>query len=179
MGKNGKGLAVFALIFGLIGAGTGGYLFVQDYLLAEEETTLPKARVYYDAATYWLLSNSAGKILDFTNVSYDTHNAFNLTSNLYIVPESGIYQVNAQFSIDALAGDNFVVYIIRNNSFHSFRRYTSSMTVNNLGIGVSDMVNATVGDEISIRGYFYTSGGGIRLISGNEYLTYFSIAKLA
>lgn len=140
---------------------------------------MPKARVYYDDTTFWLLSLTASKTLDFTNVSYDTHNAFNLTSNLYVIPESGFYQINAQFSMDALAGDSFVVYIVKNNSFHSYRRYTSSVVLNNLGIGVSDMVNASVGDTISIRGYFYTSGGGIRHISGGTYLTYFSIAKLA
>ena len=45
MSKSGKGLAAFALILGLIGAGVGGFIIVKDYFLVEEPYVLPMARV--------------------------------------------------------------------------------------------------------------------------------------
>jgi len=180
MGKKGNGLAVFALIFGLIGAGTGGFLFVTNYLLVEEpeEIILPKARLYYDDSYLWV-SHNTGKVIEFTDTSYDTHNAYNFTSNLYVIPESGFYQINAQYSVDCEAGDNYVIYIMVNNAFHSYLRTTSSLTLSNFGIGVNDIVNATVGDEIKIRAFFSDSTSEIRYFSGGEYFTFFTIAKLA
>ena len=181
MGKKGNGLAVFALIFGLIGAGTGGYLFVTDYLLVEEpeEAILPKARIYYDDSTLWVLHNT-GKVIEFTDTSYDTHNAFNFTTSSYIIPESGYYQINAQLGIDAQAGEKFVIYILRiNNSFYSYSLFITPETTNNFGVGISDMVYATAGDTIRIRCFYYGTSGQVRYISDGEHLSYFTIAKLA
>lgn len=196
MRKNGKGLAIFAIILGLIGAGTGGYLFIKNNALEaeiinlEEDITdledtieemqgkiLPKARIYYDDSTFWILHNT-GRVIEFTNSSYDTHNAFNFTDSSYLIPESGFYQINAQFSIEAEAGDDFVIYIMRNNTFHSFRRYAAPITINNFGCGISDKVNATVGDTIRIRGFYYGTSSTVRYVSGGENFSYFTIAKL-
>ena len=132
MGKNGTGLAVFAIILGLIGAGTGGYLFVKVITLEEEQKVLedtileledtileleetieeepeaiiiPKARVYYDGTTFDIDSPAANKLVDFTKASYDTHNAFNFTTDLYTIPESGFYQIFAQYSVYGMVGE--------------------------------------------------------------------------
>ncbi|MHA1677287.1 MAG: hypothetical protein ACTSWX_15565 [Promethearchaeota archaeon] len=193
-----NGLAVVAFIIGLIGAGIGGYLFLEvkslqneinnleddikdleDYVEEGlEEKILPKARIFYDDSTFYITHN-AGKRIEFTNTSYDTHNAYNFTSNTYVIPESGYYQINAQYSIHAEAGDDYVIYIVVNNNYYTYMRTSASKTLNNFGVGVNDVVNVNAGDEISIRAFFYATSFETRYFTGGDHFTFFTIAKLA
>ena len=75
MSQTGRGLAAFALIFGLIGTGIGGFYLVNDYLLVEEPIeeepyVVPRARVYRLGS--YSLDSSDTVIFDYTNKSYDT-----------------------------------------------------------------------------------------------------------
>lgn len=179
--KTGRGLAIFAIILGLIGSGTGGYLFAKEFLFEqqEEEQILPKARVYLDTSMS-KYSRTTQQDLNFDQISYDTHNAFNLTSDKYVIPEDGVYHVDAQYSISvAETDDNYVIYIILNSQMHVYKRVTCSYNINNFCVSASDMLNCSVGDAISIRIYVTTSPDAWRTVEGREYLTFFAIAKLA
>lgn len=144
MKQTGKGLVAFALIFGLIGTGLGGFMLVKNDGLVDEINELnnkieesnnrieelekeedpyvvPRARVYR-LGSYSLISGHTG-LFDYTNTSYDTHNAFNLTSDEYIIPETGFYQVIAQYCVNVQDQDYFKIYIFINGSVHASRSY--------------------------------------------------------
>jgi len=167
-------------LVGLISAGLGVYLILTQYVFVQEDSVLPKARVYFDGSpSFNKYSDTTQENIDFTQVSYDTHNAFNLITDTYIIPEDGFYHIDAQYGIEtAQTDDDYVIYIVRNNLMHTFKRVTCTKTVNSFCVDVSDIVNATIGDTINIRIYFHNSVAGWRSVEGQSYLTFFSIAKL-
>ncbi len=192
MSQTGKGLVAFALIFGLIGTGLGGFMLVKDYGLVDEVNELnnrieeleeeedpyvvPRARVYR-LGSYSLVSGYT-TVFDYTNTSYDTHNAFNLTSDTYIIPETGFYQVIAQYCITVEDQDFFKIYIYINGSVHASRLYTAAYPTITFSVSITDIVNTTVGDLITISAYSYNVGGVSRSVYGMEAYSFFTISKL-
>ncbi|QEE14328.1 hypothetical protein DSAG12_00141 [Promethearchaeum syntrophicum] len=182
--KIGKGLAIITLLLGLIGSGTGGYLFAKEFFLdvePQEEHILPKARVFYNGTpSFSKYSNTVAESLDFNQVSYDTHNAFDLTNDSYIIPEDGVYDIDAQYCVaNAEDGDDYVIFIMLDTQRAAFKQVTCSATVSTLGVSISDKLNLTVGDTISIHIFVFTGVSEWRSVYGKEYATFFSIAKLA
>ena len=199
MTQTGKGLVAFALIFGLIGTGLGGFMLVKNYGLVDEINELnnrieesnnrieelekeedpyvvPRARVYR-LGSYSLVSGDTTKF-DYTNTSYDTHSAFNLTLDEYTIPETGFYQVIAQFCITAEDQDFFKINININGSMIASRSYTASRSTNTFAVSITDIVNTTAGDIITITAYSYNAGGFSRLVYSSEVYSFFTISKL-
>lgn len=192
MSKTGKGLVAFALIFGLIGTGLGGFMLVNNYALVDELNELndrieelekeedpyivPRARVYR-LGSYSLISGH-NALFDYTNISYDTHNAFNMTSDAYSIPETGFYQVIAQYCIDADDLDFFKIYIEINGSVHASRSYTASSSISDFAVSITDIVNTTVGDLITISVFSLNPGDISRAVYGMEAYSFFTISKL-
>ena len=110
---------------------------------------------------------------------YDTHNAFNLTSDAYLIPEAGFYQVIAQYSITAEDQDFFKIYIMLNETVLACNSFTASRSTNTFTVSITDIVNTTVGDLISIKAYIYNSGNIPRLVFSSEAYSFFSISKLS
>ena len=173
-------LTVIALIIGLSGLLMGGYAIIQLNFRAEvpdNDYILPVARVFL-GSSYALTSGGAYKLFNFTDVSFDNHDAFNLTSDAYIIPEMGYYQIISQYSIDAVDQDFFIIIITLNEVIVSFSSHTASRTTNTFTVSITDIINATVGDAISIMAYSYNSLDDPRAIFPGETHTFFSIAKI-
>jgi len=137
------------------------------------------ARVYYDGPSYMIPSGGSYKLFNFTQKSYDTHGAFNLTSNSYTIPETGFYQVIAQYSIYANVSEFFMIRLYSNDILVSTKSYTSSMDTNTFGVGLTDIINVTMGDSLTIKVYIFNGGSLSREIFNAEEYTFFTVAKLA
>ncbi|MFX0076680.1 MAG: hypothetical protein ACFE96_14650 [Candidatus Hermodarchaeota archaeon] len=117
MSKGRNLLGVLALILSLGGLGIGFYSFISmnQYVNIVETYVSPKARVYYDGPIYSIPDGGGPTLFNFTHISYDTHGAFDLDTDSYLIPESGYYQITAQYSIDAIDGGFFVIFIYSND----------------------------------------------------------------
>ena len=195
MSQTGKGLVAFALIFGLIGTGLGGFMLVKNYGLGDEVNELnnrieeleeelegedsyvvPRARVYR-LGSYSLISGHTG-LFDYTNTSYDTHNAFNLTSDEYVIPETGFYQVIAQYCVNVQDQDYFKIYIFINGSVHASQSYIAADSTIDFAVSITDIVNITAGDLITIKAFSLNAGDVSRAVYGMEGYSFFTISKL-
>ena len=202
MTQTGKGLIAFALIFGLAGTGLGGFMIVNHYALVndqnelindlndlinrtkqleeekalEESYVVPRARVYRLGS--YSLDSSTTVTFDYTNTSYDTHNAFNLTSDAYIVPETGFYHIYAQYCITAEDQDFFKINIYVNGVHHTSKSFTASRYTNTFTVSITDFLNTTAGDLITIYSYIYNAGDLSRLVYSAEQYSFFAISKM-
>jgi len=179
--KRGSMLAVVSLIFALAGVGVGVFSFMSlnNYINETNAYVLPKARVYYDGPTYTITSGGGLTIFNYNQKSYDSHGAFDLLLDYYRVPETGYYQIIAQYSIYADDGDFFQIQLYSNNILVSFRAWSSSVTTNIFGVALTDIVNFNQGDTLSIKLYQYNSGSLPRDIFVGDVYTFFAIAKIA
>ncbi len=178
MAKNGKGLLALALIFGLVGAGIGGYLIVKEFT-SQESTTLPMAKVYYSGPTYTITSGGGFTVFDYTDAEYDTRNAFNFTDDKYYVPENGFYQVIAQYCIGAEDGDVCKIYIWLNSSVVSSHTSMASASTAAFAVSTTNIFNLTTDDTLHIALYIYNAGGFPRNIFQHQAYTYCCITKIA
>ncbi len=142
----------------------------------EESYVVPRARVYRLGS--YSLDSSTTATFDYTNTSYDTHNAFNLTSDAYIIPETGFYQVIAQYSITADDQDFFKIYIDINGAPHTVSSFTASRYTNTYTVSITDFLNTTAGDLITIDAYIFNAGGVSRLVYSAEDYSFFAISKI-
>ena len=195
MTQTGKGLVAFALIFGLIGTGLGGFMLVNYYALVDDQNELinrteeleekealkesyivPRARVYRTGS--YSLQSGFDTIFNYTETSYDTHNAFNLTSDAYIIPETGFYQVIAQYCISAMDDDFFQNEIMINGSLYASKSFIASGPIETFAVSITDIVNTTVGDIITISAQSFNIIDASRLVYGSEEYSFFTISKL-
>ena len=202
MTQTGKGLFALALIFGLIGSGLGGFMLVNHYALVDDQNELindlneiidrveeleeeeaieesyvvPRARVYRLGS--YSLNSSDTVVFDYTNTSYDTHNAFNLTSDAYVIPETGFYQVIAQYCITVEDQDFFKIHIFINGTMYASNSFTASRSTNTFTVSITDIVNVTTGDLITITAYSWNVGEISRLVFSSEEYSFFTISKL-
>nr|MDO8111252.1 hypothetical protein [Candidatus Sigynarchaeota archaeon] len=167
-------LACIALVIGLVGVAFGGYAV---FTSINNSYVLPKARAYVGLSGQ-ALSNSGNAMLNFTNITYDSHGAFNLTSDLYVVPETGYYQVIAQYAVEAVDGDFFKIYIKGNSTIYSSRSYTASATTNTFTVAIEDILSLVKGSSFSIWTYSYHVAAGSRDIFAAEAYTFVSIVKV-
>ncbi|GAG70559.1 unnamed protein product [marine sediment metagenome] len=179
MAKSGKIISILALIIGVSGVSVGGYALIQINLMGQEqvpEYVLPTARVFL-SFTYDLSSGVTVKF-DFSDKSFDSHDAFNLISDEYIIPETGYYQVFAKYDIDAIDQDFFVIEIWRNNNMNRSCTYTPAQSTNYFSVSIADIILAEQGDAISIWAYIYNDPSANRTLFAGEQHTYFSIVKI-
>lgn len=183
MAKGRSKLAGVSLILALLGIGVGGFsYFLLNTHITESETdsyVLPMARVYYEGSTYTITSGGAYKLFDYTHKSYDTHGAFDLTSDSYTIPETGFYQIYAQYSIYSDVGEFFMIRFYSNDILISTNSVTGSVPTNTLGVGLTDVINVTMGDVLTIKIYHYNPGDLSRNIFSGEQYNFFIITKIA
>ncbi|MBY9019911.1 MAG: hypothetical protein KGD67_02555 [Candidatus Lokiarchaeota archaeon] len=181
MSKGRNLLTVVSLIVALSGGAIGVYSFISlnIHTNATNSYILPKARVYYDGPTYTILSGGGNVLFNYNHKSHDTHEAFNLTSDSYTIPETGYYEVIAQYSIYAADGGFFNIQLYSNDILVSSRSSTSSAITNVFGVTLTDIINFNKGDSINVKVYQYNSGSLSRNIYSGEEYTFFAIAKLS
>ena len=168
------------LVVALVGVGVGVFSFISlnNYIIEANVYDLPMARVYHGGPSYTIPSG-AWRVFDYDQKSYDTHGAFDLTVESYSVPETGFYQVIVQFSIDAIAGDYFMIRLYSNNSIICSRSYSSSLDTITFVVALTDINNFTVRDSLTIRVYQWNSGATSRTIREGEARTFLTVAKIA
>lgn len=181
MSKGRSTLTVVSLIVAIAGSALGIYSFISlnNYINATDSYVLPKARVYYEGPTYTITSGGGYTQFNYNYKSYDTHGAFNLLLDLYRVPETGIYQVIAQYSIFAADGGFFFIQLLSNNILVCSRSSSSSVVTNTFGVALADIIHFTEGDTLTIEIYQYNAGSLSRNIFDGETYTFFAIAKIA
>lgn len=167
-------LALVSLIVALAGVGIGTYL-----IITANTYVLPAARVYYEGPTYVITDGGASKLFDYNQKSYDTHQAFDLTSNSYTIPEEGLYQVTAQCSIDSIDGGFFTLTLYSNADRVCYRSSTCSRNTNTFGVALTDILQFNREDSLTIRVYQSDPGSASRAIFDGEDFTFFAIAKIA
>ena len=173
-------LTAASLVVALVGVGVGVFSFISlnNYITEANAYVRPMARVYYGGPSYTIPSG-AWRVFDYDQKSYDTHGTFNLTSESYSVPEAGFYQVIVQFSIDAIAGDYFMIRLYSNTFIICTRAYSSSLNTINFVVALTDINNFTEGDSLTIRVYQWNSGATSRNIREGERQTFFTVTKIA
>jgi len=173
-------LGVISLIVALAGVTVGAFSFISmnNYINDRNSYVLPMARTYYDGSLYTIVSGSL-EIFNYNQKSYDTHGAFNLTSDTYTIPEPGFYQVIAQYSIDARDGDIFMIQLFSNTNIVGSTQCSSSVNTNTFGVALTGIFNFTTGDSLIIKLYQYNSGEVSRDIYNGEAYNFFAIAKIA
>ncbi|MHA2127978.1 MAG: hypothetical protein ACW99E_21955 [Promethearchaeota archaeon] len=159
--------------------GVYSFISLNNYINNTDRYVLPMARVYYDGSYYAIASGGSEKLFNYDQKSYDTHEAFNLASDSYTIPETGFYQVIAQYSIDTDAGEFFVISLYSNDIIMSTKAYTSGLNTNVLGVALTDILNFTTGDSLTIKVYQYNIGALSREIFTGEEHTFFAITKIA
>ncbi len=178
MADRSNALPVVALIIGIVGIGLGGYAIIGDLT----QPNLPKARVFLGSA--FNLAIGSNRKINFTSVSFDSHNAFNLANHTYTVPEEGYYSIDAQFCTGAYGGDFFAIGVYRSGDYVLRGGISKGGTIggsysNFLAVPVSGIVKCNANDQLYVFGYFYNaSGTTTRPLFADEAYTYLSIAKL-
>ena len=181
MGKGVSILAGVSLIIAIAGIAVGAFSFISinSYTTKEEAYVLPMARVFYDGPYYTIPSGGAPILFNYTEKNYDTHEKFDLDTDSYSIPETGYYQIIAQYSIDADAGEFFRIELYSNNVLVCSKAYTTGMDTNHLGVSLMDIRHFSEGDSLTIKAYQYNVGALPRAIFSGEADTYFAIAKIA
>ena len=188
MSKGRNILGVVSLIIALAGVAIGAYAFVfmNNYINSMNATiddmnayVPPMAKAYYDDISAYSIPSGSFQTFNYNQISYDNRDAFNLTSDSYKIPGSGFYQVIAQYSINAIDGDFFMIQLLSNNIIICSRSSTASNTTNTFGVALTDIFNFAEGDSLTIRVYQYNFGDLSKNIFDGEAHTFFTIAKLA
>ena len=187
--SNGRNiLAGVSLIVALAGVGVGAFSFISlniyindmnSYIDEMNAYVLPMARVYYEGPVYTIPSGGIYQLFNYNQKSYDTHDAFDLASDSYTIPETGYYKVIAQYSIDADDGYFYIIQLYSNDILVCSRSSTSSIITNTFGVALADFINCTIGDSITIKLYQWNSGDVSNNIFHGEEYTFFAIAKIA
>jgi hypothetical protein len=174
MGKRKSKLLIVTFIIALAGLGIGVYSLINASFYV-----LPVARVYHEGSTFLIPDGGASTLFDYNQKLFDSHQAFDLTSDSYTIPEEGYYQVTAQYSISAIDGSFFSIRLYVNNILVCARSSTSSQNTNVFGVVLTDFLIFNRGDSLTIRVYQSDPGVASRAIYGGEEYTFFAIAKVA
>jgi hypothetical protein len=102
-------------------------------------------RVVAAIATGNPASASGGAAIIFPTATYDTHNAYSISTGLYTVPVSGVYQLSG--SVNSTAAGGSLMQIYKNGSLYS----TVGAVNSNGGGPFSGLVQVNAGDTLSIR----------------------------
>ena len=163
-----------AFIVALAGVGIGAFS-----IIATNIYVLPIARVYYEGSTYTITDGGGPKLFNYNQKSYDTHEAFDLTSDSYKIPETGVYQVTAQYSISSIDGGYFTIALYSNDIMVCRRSSTCSRVTSAFGVALVDILMFNKGDTLTIKVYQSDPGSASRNIFDGEEWTFFAIAKIA
>jgi hypothetical protein len=138
----------------------------------------PIAKVYYDDVSVYSIPSGISQTFNYNQIDFDNRDAFNLTSDSYTIHEPGFYQVTAQYSIEALAGDFFMIQLLSNEVIVCSRSLTASVGTNTFGVVLTNIFNFAEGDSLTIRVYQYNGGSATRNIFPGGAHNFFVIAKI-
>jgi len=184
-GRNILGVLSLIIALALIAFGAYSYVIMKSYINGINATIndmnayiSPMASVYYDSMSTYSLTRGSSPTFNYNQISYNNRDAFNLTSDSYIIHEPGFYQVTAQYSIDAIDGDFFMIQLLSNGIIIGSRSSTASINTNIFGVALTDIFNFEEGDSLTIRVYQYNGGSAPKSIFDGEAYTFFTIAKI-
>ncbi len=174
-------LGVISLIIALSGVAVGAFSFISmnNYINETNAYVQPMASVYYDDVSIYSIPDQSSQIFNYNQISYDNRDAFNLTSDSYTIHEPGIYQVTAQYSIEAYDGDFFMIQLLSNSTIACSRSFTASTYTNTFGVGLTNNFKFVEGESLSIQIYQYNGAHTTRNIFPGGAHNFFTIAKLA
>tara|TARA_Y100000593_G_scaffold55043_1_gene102899 strand:+ start:6795 stop:9299 length:2505 start_codon:yes stop_codon:yes gene_type:complete len=124
--------------------------------------------------------NASTTVIEYDDVDYDTHSAFNTGTNKYVVPVSGHYDIYAKMryqDLDEQSGDNYQMYILVggvNKSQISDEAGATNTTSRSLQIQDTLLLNK--GDEVTIACYQATGGAEGTMAQATDMV--FTIRKI-
>jgi len=181
-------LGVLSLIIALASIAFGAYSYVlmNSYINGIYATINdmnayipPMASVYYDSMSTYSITSGSSPTFNYNQISYDNRDAFNLTSDSYTIHKPGIYQVTAQYSIEAYDGDFFMIQLLNNATIVCSRSFTASTTTNTFGVSLTNSFNFVEGESLSILIYQFNGAHTARNIFPGGAHNFFTIAKIA
>lgn len=138
------------------------------------------ARVYPSAATQTVPNTVQSTIL-FNTITFDTHGAFNTSTNTYLVPVSGKYSINVSVRVGASgSSNNIILYMFKNGSIYSNALSPGTVTTSSSGVSLqlNDQINCLAGDTIFFQILNNATGGGVTITSTSGMETFFNISRL-
>lgn len=138
----------------------------------------PIAKVYYDDVSAYSIPSGISQTFNYNQIDFDNRDAFNLTSDSYMIHEPGFYQVTAQYSIEAFDGDFFQIQLLSNGIIFCSRSLTASVSTNTFGVVLTNLFNFAEGDSLTILVYQYNVGGTTRNIFPGGAHNFFAIEKI-
>lgn len=136
-------------------------------LMSSDSDTRVVAAVY-QTNTATSIANSSTQILDFEDVSFDTHSAVTTGASWkYTCPVSGVYNVSARIQLTAAswtATNQISLYVYKNGSLYSLIDHDTNQVTTTViySMGGSIDVKCNAGDYIDVR-LNQASGGAIAL----------------
>jgi hypothetical protein len=187
MNKGRNMLGIVSLIIALIATGLGAYTFfsmnnninaLNAHIDDLNSYIPPMASAYYDDMSTYSIPYQSSQTFNYNQISYDNRDAFNLTSDSYTIHEPGIYQVTAQYSIEAYDGDFFMIQLLSNGTIVCSRSFTASTTTNTFGVSLMNNFNFIESESLSILIYQYNGAHTARNIFPGGAHNFFTIAKI-
>ncbi len=165
----------FAIIIGLSGLGIGIFSFLRINQISTQPQQLKIGLKVYVNTSY-TETDLATHIIDFENKSYDYHDDFNLVTDVFTVPISGDFLIIGTVTFSDFQDSNRLLVSIYVNNVKKSQSISHASTSGAISATVTDILSLTVGDEVTLREFFYAITN--REIQGGQESTYLTIYKL-
>ncbi len=167
----GKGTRIFTLIIALLGFGLAAF---NTYTLLYP---VPLTRVYRDS-NYALAAYTEAKV-DFTAITTDAGNYFDLANDQYVAPKDGKYLMegNIRYSNGMAGYPYFLVLYV--NGTRTCNNVVHSAVDGIISVSVSDIRYLTKGMTVELKAYHEAagmSGGSVYVFGSTEDMTFLSIS---
>jgi len=148
-----------------------GYNFVPSHYTKLNEFL--GARAYLNATLGDTVASDITKVaLDAE--SYDVGADF--ATSKYTAPVNGYYSINSKITYTATADKSYLCYIYKSGS-ELYRQYAkSSVTANNISVGINDMAYLTAGEYIELY-YFHDAATTTDIVGGAPH-TFLAVTLL-
>lgn len=125
------------------------------------------------------INNSSNDKVQFSDKSFDTHNAFDIAGSTFrfTAPVAGIYDVEACIGFDPSANGQRLVYIFKNGSIYAQGSEGSLITAI-INPQAGSLVSLVVGDYIEV--FAFQDSGGTQNLRGDASgtISYLNIKKV-
>ena len=169
---SGSGAAWAALIIALIALGLSGYMFYTTTL-----KPTPKASVYIYGGSYSATAGSQEKV-NFNKALYDSHGAFDFTTDEYTVPENGYYSIIGTVTATFLDYGQILYSMIFVNTTYFKSRSSSHVYGSSVSLTVTASCVVWLEAGWTVHLNYLITGTGSQSIQAGEGLTYLTIVKI-